>query len=177
MLEKKLREWINLQEIIMGLVMTLDVVTLYLLLPNIKQKFFLSFWTSFFHMLFPLIGFSIGQFIVHILLQWSYIISSIFLFFFGLNVLLNKKDNEVIQIPFIFLAMYTSLDAFSVSVSFGMLNLTWYLFIISSGICAFLFSYLALFIAGKSISFKGGLFRWVAGLSLIAISLYTLFQQ
>lgn len=161
----------------MGFVMALDVMTIYLLLPNVKQKFLLSLWTSLLHMIFPLIGFFVGQLILSILLQWSYLISSIFLFLLGLNVLLTKENKQAFQIPVIILAIYTSLDAFSVSVSFGMLNLTWYLFSFCSGIFSFILSYIALFIAGKSISLKGGLFRQITGWSLIAISLYTLFQQ
>lgn len=166
-----------MQEIIIGLIMALDVVTIYVLLPNVKRKFLLSFWTSFLHMLFPLIGFLIGTFIIQILLQWSYLISSILLFLIGLNFLLSSNNRQVISIPLSILAISTSLDTFSVSISFGMLNLRMELFILSAGISTFILSYIALMIAGKNVSTKGNIFRKIIGFSLIAISLYTLFKQ
>lgn len=166
-----------MEEILTGFIMALDVVTLYLLLPNVKHKFLLSFWTGFLHMLFPIIGFSIGTFIVKILLHWSYLISSIFLFLFGINILLSDKNREAINIPLVLLAVYTSIDSFSVSISFGMLNLEMYLFVFSAGICTFILSYIALMISKRSVLIKGSLFRYIAGFSLITISIFTLIQQ
>lgn len=166
-----------MKEILTGLIMALDVVTIYLLLPHVKHKFFLSFWTGFLHVLFPLIGFSIGTFIVKILLQWSYLISSIFLFLFGINILLSDNNRQAINIPLVLLAIYTSIDSFSVSISFGMLNLEMYLFVLSAGISTFILSYISLIISKRNVLIKGGLFRYIAGLSLIAISIYTFIQQ
>lgn len=167
----------KLQEIIIGFIMALDVVTIYLLLPNVKHKFLLSLWTSLLHILFPLFGFSIGTIIVKILLKWSYFISSIFLFLFGINLLLSDEKKHVINIPLYLLAIYTSIDTFSVSISFGMLNLSKYLFILSAGLSTFLLSYFSLIISERSIRTRGSLFRLIAGFSLIAISLYTLIQK
>lgn len=162
-----------MQEILIGLIVALDVVALYLLLPDVKQRFVLSFWTALLHMVFPIIGFTLGNWMVHILLQWSNLISSILLFFIGLQLILSTKNRQTIAIPLAILATTASLDTFSVSISFGMLNLQKYLFICSAGIWTFVLSYVSLQIARRRLSFKGDALKWIAGISLIVFSLYT----
>lgn len=162
-----------MQEIITGLIVALDVVALYLLLPDVKQRFLLSFWTALLHMVFPIIGFTLGSWMVHILLQWSNLVSSILLFSIGLQLILSTKNRQTIAIPITILAITASLDTFSVSISFGMLNLQKYLFIISAGIWTFVLSYISLYIAKRRLKIKGDALKWIAGLALISISIYS----
>ncbi|PYF07530.1 manganese efflux pump [Ureibacillus chungkukjangi] len=162
-----------MQEIITGLIVALDVVALYLLLPDVKQRFLLSFWTALLHMVFPIIGFTLGSWMVHILLQWSNLVSSILLFSIGLQLILSTKNRQTIAIPIAILAITASLDTFSVSISFGMLNLQKYLFIISAGIWTFVLSYISLYIAKSRLRIKGDALKWIAGLALVGISIYS----
>ena len=157
--------------------MALDVVALYLLLPNVKQRLIVSLWTALLHMLFPIIGFSLGTLMVQVLLQWSNLISSILLFFIGLQLIMSTKNQSAITIPVTILAITASLDTFSVSVSFGMLNLHKYLFVFSAGIWTFILSYLSLQIARTSRNYKGDALKWIAGLSMMLMSIYTLIQN
>ncbi|MEO4054062.1 manganese efflux pump [Solibacillus sp. CAU 1738] len=165
-----------MQEIIMGIVMSFDVVALYLLLPNVSQRFLLSLWTAILHMLFPLIGFQFGSWIGMIITEWAGYISAILLFGIGLQLLLSTKNQHFSYIPLPILAIMSSLDTFSVSVSFGMLNLQMYLFILSAGIATFLLSYAALVIAKRTF-FNGNVFKVVAGILLLCMSVLALWRQ
>ena len=162
-----------MQEILTGLIVALDVVALYLLLPDVKQRFLLSVWTAFLHMIFPIIGFTLGSWMVHILLQWSNLVSSILLFSIGLQLILSTKNRQTMAIPITILAITARLDTFSVSISFGMLNLQKYLFIISAGVWTFVLSYISLYIAKSRLKIKGDALKWIAGLALIIISIYS----
>lgn len=164
-----------LEEIIMGIVMSFDVVALYLLMPNVSQRFLLSLWTAILHMLFPLIGFHFGSWVGTIISEWSGYISSILLFCIGLQLLLSSKNQRIAYISLPFLAIMTSLDTFSVSVSFGMLNLQKYLFIVSAGVATFLLSYAALVISKKSF-LNGSVFKIMAGIILIAMSVWSVLR-
>ncbi|PKC51965.1 phosphotyrosine protein phosphatases I, partial [Rhizophagus irregularis] len=62
-------------------------------------------------------------------MQWSNLISSTLLFFIGLHLILSTQNRQIKPIPVPILAVSASLDTFSVSISFGMLNLQKYLFI------------------------------------------------
>lgn len=166
-----------MQEILTGLIVALDVVALYLLLPDVKQRFILSLWTAILHMIFPIIGFTLGRWMVHILLQWSNLISSILLFSIGLQLILSTKNRQIMAIPISILAVTASLDTFSVSISFGMLNLQKFLFIFSAGLWTFVLSYISLQLARSRFSIKGDSLKWIAGLSLIVISIYTFFNS
>lgn len=159
-----------LEEIIMGMVMSFDVVALYLLMPNVSQRFLLSLWTAILHMLFPLIGFYFGSWVGNMVTEWSGYISAILLFCIGLQLLLSSKDQRIPYISLPFLAVMTSLDTFSVSVSFGMLNLQEYLFILSAGIATFILSYVALVISKRSF-LNGSIFKIIAGIILIGMSI------
>lgn len=165
-----------MQEIIFGLIVSLDVAALYLLIPNVTSRFFLSMWTAILHMIFPIIGFTVGNWMLHLLAQWSNIVSSCLLFFIGLQFIVSSK-NPYFSIPIGLLAITSSLDTFSVSISFGMLNLQKYYFIASAGIWAFILSYTALYLAKSGISIKSTPLKWIAGISLITISVYTLWEQ
>jgi len=165
-----------LKEIFSGLIVSLDVVALYLLISDVKSRFLLSMWTAILHMLFPIIGFTLGNWMLQILMQWSNIVSSALLFFIGLQIILSSK-NAHFSIPIGLLAITASLDTFSVSISFGMLNLQKYYFIASAGIWTFILSYIALYAAKAGISIKSTPFKWIAGISLITISVYTLWEQ
>nr|WP_106783515.1 manganese efflux pump [Lysinibacillus timonensis] len=163
-----------MQEILIGLIVALDVVALYLLLPTVKKRFLLAIWTALLHMIFPIIGFTLGNLMVQILTEWSNIISSILLFFIGLHLILSTQDRQIKPIPVSILAISASLDTFSVSISFGMLNLQKYLFIVSAGIWTFFLSYISLTLARRGHrSFKGNSLKWVAGLALILFSIYS----
>ncbi|MEK4424019.1 manganese efflux pump [Solibacillus sp. FSL K6-1523] len=163
-----------MQEIITGVIMSFDVVALYLLTTNVRSKFLLALWTGALHAIFPLIGFYFGELLSGIFLDWTGRISSILLFFVGLQLLLSAKNNDVPVIPLYIVAILASFDTFSVSLSFGMLNLQKDVFIISAGVATFTLSYAALHFAQKSSILKSYIFKMAAGLLLIVLSVMLL---
>ncbi|MEG0472545.1 MAG: manganese efflux pump [Solibacillus sp.] len=160
-----------MQEIITGVIMSFDVVALYLLTTNVRSKFLIALWTALLHALFPLVGFHFGELLSNIFLDWTGRVSSILLFFVGLQLLLSAKNNESPAIPLPIIAILASFDTFSVSLSFGMLNLQKNIFVISAGVATFIFSYAALHFAQKSSIIKSYMFKMIAGTLLIVLSI------
>lgn len=160
-----------MQEIVAGILMAFDVVALYLITPKVRAKFLLASWTTFLHILFPLLGFQFGTWISDILQGWTTPLSSLLLFFLGLQLLLSSKNIDIPAISLPIFAIFASLDTFSVSLSFGMLNLEKSVFIVSSGVSTFILSYSALLIAEKSNLLKSYIFKRIAGLVLVVMSI------
>lgn len=163
-----------MQEILTGITMAFDVVAIYMLVSNVRAKFMLALWTSICHMLFPFLGFYFGEWVAPFLLGWENILSAILLFFLGMQLLISsgKRDFPAITLPI--LAIFVSLDTFSVSLSFGMLHLQRNLFIVSAGIATFLLSYATLLLSHKLLFFNSMLLNWLAGMTLIIISILSL---
>lgn len=152
--------------------MSFDVVALYLMTTKVRAKFLLALWTALLHALFPMIGFQFGEWLSIFLTDWASVISALLLFFVGLQLLLSTKNIDFPAIPLPLIAILASIDTFSVSLSFGMLNLQQSLFIISAGVSTFILSYMALLIAQKSVFIKSYLFKVVAGILLIVMSIF-----
>ncbi len=163
-----------MQEIVAGIVMSFDVVALFLVANNVKYKWLLACWTACLHMIFPLIGFYFGEWLGEFLIQWSNLISVVLLFFVGLQMLLSRKNEDFPAKTLPIIAIFASVDTFSVSLSFGMLQLEKYFFIISAGFSTLVLSYVALVIAEKNTIFKNGLLKKIAGLLLIIMSILLL---
>ncbi|MGE8033418.1 hypothetical protein B1B04_00600 [Lysinibacillus sp. KCTC 33748] len=165
-----------MQGILAGIITSVDVIGLYVLLPNVKYRFFLSVWTAALHMLFPLLGFELGSYLMRFLLEWGQWISSILLFCMGLHLLLFSRKDEKVTISPILLAVTASLDTFSVSVSFGMLNLEKMVFIISAGVSALICSYGSLVIARKSQTLFGNKLQIITGIFFIIMGFLAIRQ-
>lgn len=160
-----------MQGILAGVLTSVDVIGLFVLIPNVRYRFFLALWTATLHMLFPLLGFELGNYLVRFLLEWGQWISSILLFGIGLHLLLFSHKNEKVTISPVLLAVTASLDTFSVSVSFGMLNLEKTIFIMSAGLSAFVCAYGALVVARRSQVFFGNKIQIIAGIIFIIMSI------
>lgn len=163
-----------MQEIVAGIVMSFDVVALFLVANNVKYKWLLACWTACLHMIFPLIGFYCGEWLGQVLVQWSNGISVLLLFFIGLQLLLSRKNESFPAKTLPIIAIFASFDTFSVSLSFGMLNLEKYVFIISAGLSTFILSYAALVVAQKTTILRNHVLKKIAGLLLIVMSIMLL---
>lgn len=166
----------GLSEIIAGLLMGVDAFALYLLLPYVRYRFLFALWTAFLHMVLPYFGYYIGDILFVLFNHLAQILSTLLLFGIGLQVLMSKEEEKKIKINPIILAFSVSLDTFSVSVSFGMLNLNKYLFIISAGIGAFIFSYLSLLLSRKALRFRTAIVNKFVGAIIISISIWSYLQ-
>lgn len=165
-----------MQEIFAGMVTVLDVVALFILLPVVKKRFLLALWTGVLHMLFPIIGFQLGGWATTYLLNWGILLSGILLFFIGLQILFSSPNYDSPTLHPAILALSASIDSFSVSVSFGMLNLNKYLFILTAGIGSFVLTYISLQIASKTRSFQSSPINIISGVSLIVLSIMTIIK-
>ena len=163
-----------MQEVIAGILMSFDVVALYLVATNVKAKWLLALWTAALHVVFPLIGYQFGEWLSVLLSDWANYISTLLLFFIGLQLLLSSKNSEFPAISLPIIAIFASVDTFSVSLSFGMLNLEKYVFIISAGLSTFILSYAALLVSQKFALLKNYLFKRIAGILLIIMSVMLL---
>jgi len=171
---QKIGEITNLEtEIFAGFLTALDVVALYAVLPKIRFPLLLALWTGFLHMIFPLVGFLAGEWITGLLLEGGRWISSLLLFMTGVHLLLHQQKPTSVLLPPFLLAIVVSVDTFSVSLSFGMLQLQKWIFLFSAGVFAFVFSYFAL----KSTTIKGPILSRLAGVGLITLGLLTFLNK
>lgn len=163
----------TLGELFAAAVTTLDIFVIYILLQVKGRKIILALWTAFLNMLLPLIGFILGEFSTLIFADWSMLLSGVLLGLIGLHMLLEDADEpaKLLNVHPFFIALLVSLDAFSVSVSFGMLQMNKFLFVVASGIFSLFFSLVALYFQKKlSVKSSRGI-RQFAGASLIIIGI------
>lgn len=166
-----------MEELFAAGVTTIDIVVVFALLQIKKRKFTLVLWTTFLNMVLPFFGFLMGELSLAIFTGWSTLLSSVLLVLIGLHMLLHDGDEKSPSRQFhpALIALAVSVDNFSVSVSFGMLNMDRMLFITASGLFAFTFSYIALHYKEK-IGIKDGKFlRLFAGAALIFIGILSHF--
>lgn len=167
----------HLKEILAGALMGLDVLALYALLPNVQRKLVLSLWSAFLHMLFPLVGYYLGDYIYKLLMHTASYLSVLFLFSIGMHFLLSDEQRNISQkIPYL-LAVTASLDTFSLGVSFGILSLKKHLFIIVAGLSAFVCSLLALYFSPKLLSEHQTMMNRLIGIIFLLLSWLAYFNM
>ncbi|EGQ26664.1 MutG family lantibiotic protection ABC superfamily ATP binding cassette transporter permease [Sporosarcina newyorkensis 2681] len=158
-------------EIIAAVVTTIDIVIVHTLLQLRRGRFMIALWTTFLNMLLPLIGFYMGEWTVHFFEGWGPLLSGVLIGLVGLHMLLDDGEQPSVmdKISPFFLALLVSIDAFTVSVTFGMMQLNKWLFIFVSGFFSFVFSIIALLSTGRIKLINGTFIRRVAGIVFIII--------
>ncbi|MGG0645026.1 manganese efflux pump [Sporosarcina gallistercoris] len=132
-------------EIIAASVTTIDILVIYTLLHVRKRKWLIALWTAFLNVAFPLLGFMAGELSAQLFSEWSGILSSILLGLIGLHMILQEDDPSETKVTGpLLIAVAVSLDSFSVSMSFGLMHLNKWLFIVSTGVMSLVLSYFAL---------------------------------
>ena len=164
-------------ELIAAGITSIDIVVVFAFLQVKEGKFTLALWTALLNMVFPFLGFATGEFTSHLFAEWSSLLSGLLLALIGIHMLLQDNEPSSIgkQLPPAFIALAVSLDTFSVSVSFGMLHLDKTLFILASGIFAFILSYIALVFREKMGLGDGKIVRRFAGLALLVMGVMSCF--
>lgn len=161
-------------EILAGFLMSVDVLILFSLVSYRKQVLTLAAWVASLHMLFPLIGYYAGVLVQTYLQQASPYLSGVLLTLVGLQMVLSKSPKEIPMMPPYILAIVASLDTFSVSISFGMLQVEKFIFILSAGIFAFVGVIVAQKIIYKNTVMNRGMIMKLAGGVLLVMGLLTL---
>lgn len=140
-----LGEVLLLVEIIAAGVTTIDILVIYTLLHVRKRKWLIALWTAFLNVAFPLLGFMAGELSAQLFSEWSGILSSVLLGLIGLHMILQEEDPSASKVTGpLLIAVAVSLDSFSVSMSFGLMHLNKWLFIVSTGLMSLVLSYFAL---------------------------------
>lgn len=154
-------------------VTTLDILIIYVFLQVRGRRVVLALWTALLNMVLPLLGFFLGELSTELFADWSILLSGILLSLIGLHMLLQDSNDQtkMLAIPPAVVALFVSIDAFSVSVTFGMLQLNKYMFIIASGVFSFVFSLAALYFQKKLGVQNGKRIRQFAGISLLVIGI------
>ena len=130
-------------------------------------------------MVFPFLGFITGEFSAHIFTVWSSIIIWCNAQFDRLYICyckMMKVDSTAKQVSPFLIAFAVSIDAFSVSVSFGMLHMDKILFIVASGLFTFVFSCAASLLKGHLGLKNGKVLRLIAGFALLIIGILSCFS-
>ena len=164
-------------EIIAASVTTIDIIVVLSLLQLRKGRLVLALWITFLNLVLPLAGFVMGDWSAELFSVWSNLLSGVLLAMIGIHMLLHDDDNSMLkrQLHPAVIALAVSLDTFSISVSFGMLQLNKVLFIFAAVILSFVFSCLALYF-GRFLSIRNGkLLRIIAGLTLLTMGILSCF--
>ena len=129
---------------------TIDIIIVYAFLNVKKGKFRLAVWTAFLIWRSRFLGFVIGEMSASLFMEWSGLLSGVMLGLIGLHMLLHDDSDAQTKLvsPYL-IAVAVSIDAFSVSVSFGMLHLDKVLFIAATGLFSLVFSYAVLRFKGR----------------------------
>ncbi|SIT69613.1 manganese efflux pump [Edaphobacillus lindanitolerans] len=161
------------QEPVAGVLTAVDAAAVYAILPLRRNRLPLAMWTGTLHMIFPLAGFLAGGAAAALLAGLGVYISAILLILLGLHMILSDDGADVKMPPYM-LAALLSVDSFSVSMSFGMLQLDMIRFIVSAGASAFILSCGALYMRGTFNKIGGRRLRLLAGAGLVLMGVLPL---
>lgn len=165
-------------ELFVAGVTTLDIIIIYVFLQVRGRKIVLALWTALLNMLLPLLGFYLGELSTEFFAGWSVLLSGILLSLIGLHMFLQDSDDQtkILAIHPAVIALFVSMDAFSVSVTLGMLQLNKLVFILASGVFSFVFSLAALYFQKKLGVRSGKRIRQFAGVSLFILGIVSSIQ-
>lgn len=158
-------------EIIAATVTTIDILIVYTVLQLRRGRFMIALWTTCLNILLPLIGFYMGEWTVSYFQGWSQVLSGVMLGLIGVHILLDETDEPSLmeKVSPVFLALFVSVDAFTVSVTFGMMELNKWLFVFVSGVLSFVFSVIALLSTDRIPFINGDWIRRITGIVFIVI--------
>ncbi|PIC77182.1 hypothetical protein CSV74_07905 [Sporosarcina sp. P19] len=163
-------------EIIAAIVTTADILIVYTLLQLRRGRLMIMLWTTILNVLLPLIGFYAGEWVMIFFTGWGHALSSVLLSLIGLHILLSDSEDlsVVNKISPFFLALIVSIDAFGVSVTFGMMQLNKWLFVLASGFFSIIFSAIAFLYTGRLRVINSTFIRRLAGIVFICMGVLSL---
>ena len=168
--------------LIIGITLALDAFCIAVLKGFIKHKLTIKYilviglYFGFFQALMPFLGYLIGYGMYDIISKYDHYIILIFLTVIGFNMILESfKDNKVNDnINFkemIILSIATSIDAFTVGITFSFFNTNIYLICLLIGLITFIISCLGVILGNKVGSYFNGKVELVGGLFLILLGI------
>lgn len=143
---------------------------------------FISLLIGFFHLLFPLLGITIG-FIVSVQVHSvATFFSGIILLLIGLHMLFSPLQQEETisftirrRYQLLTIALVVSLDSFPVGISLGLRNVHTFLAIATIGLIATTLSCIGMIIGKRVTSVFGTYSEMIGGVILLLFGIYTIF--
>jgi len=143
-----------------------------------EQILKISITVGIFHVLMPLIGIIVGNFLLSIIGDIARILGGVLLIILGINMLIgaissNKKPifNKITGLGLIFLAFSVSIDALSVGFSLGLFSADLWLVVLLFGLMGAVMTLLGLTIGNRIGSFAGDYGEAFGGLILLIFGL------
>ena len=169
--------------IIIGITLSIDAFCIAVLKGFIEPKLtikyicVIAFYFGLFQALMPFLGYQIGYKMYDIISLYDHYIILILLSIIGLNMIIevNKKDykvnNSIKLKEMLILAIATSIDAFTVGITFTFFNINIYLTCILIGIITFIISAIGVILGNKIGSYFNGKVELIGGVVLIIIGI------
>lgn len=141
-----------------------------------KNTIITCIWFSIFQTLMPILGYLLGNIISSTLFRFAYYISFFILLILGINMIkernnTEKYDSSVNLRIMIILSMSISIDAFSVGISYSLLNMIILLPSILNFVITFITTYFGCVIGSKIGSKYSSSSRTLGGLILISLAI------
>ena len=146
-----------------------------------KYALLIAFSFSLFQVLMPLLGYFLGNSLNSYFIKFNKLIAFALLFIIGLNMLkdsnLDDLKNSLTIKELISLSIATSIDAFSIGLTFSLFKVNLLLAIILIGSITFILCFIGVFIGNKIGILFNKYTSILGGLTLIIISLKFLFDH
>lgn len=166
-----LGEWVTI--ILMALALGMDAFSLGIGIgmKGVRKKniLLISSMVAFFHVLMPLLGVAMGQYVGHLLGELSQYVAGGLLSLLGAHMIYNSmKGGEVEAIShhsflgLLLFALSVSIDSFSIGITLGMFHANLWLIVLLFGLCGGMLSVMGLSL-GKKVGHTLGEYGEVAG--------------
>lgn len=141
-----------------------------------KSSITTSIWFSIFQTIMPILGYYLGNIISMKLFSVAYYISFFILLFLGISMIREKDDvvqlNDSLGFKIMFLlSVSISMDAFSVGISYALLNLNIILSSILNFSITFITTYIGCILGSKIGSKYSSISKTIGGIILISLGI------
>lgn len=153
---------------------------------RLKYAFKIAVFFSLFQMIMPLIGYAAGYGFKNLISSFDHWIAFALLASIGIKMIYegvkgeekeNKEKNIINNKTLLILSVATSIDALAVGISFGIMDVSLLVSIITIGAFAFVFSFAGFYLGNKAGRFFKGKIEIVGGAILILIGIKILIEH
>ena len=169
--------------LIIGITLSLDAFCIAVLKGFIEPKltfryiFIIAFYFGLFQALMPYLGYLIGYKMYDVISLYDHYIILLLLSIIGINMILESNgnnyniNNNINFKEMLLLSIATSIDAFTVGITFSFFNINIYITCLLIGIITFIISSLGVILGNKVGSYFNGKVELVGGIVLIIMGI------
>lgn len=149
---------------------------------SIKKSIIIGLYFGVFQALMPLLGYTIGEYFEYLIKSIDHWIVFVLLFIIGVNMIKEsnkeEKENDSINIrEMLMLAIATSIDAFSVGITFSLFEINIISSVILIGITTFILSFIGVLLGFKFGNKYKKISQRIGGILLIIIGIKVLLEH